>query len=138
MKKQNIVIAAILSLVVLASGCEFNVKLNSDASPSPTSVVIVSPTPEPTPKPTEKPTPEPSPELIPEPTDESTPEPAQTAKPAALKSQNNNSATVYRTETGNKYHRSGCQYLKYSKIKTTVKSAKESGLTPCKVCAPPQ
>ena len=47
------------------------------------------------------------------------------------------SATVYRTRTGKKYHREGCQHLK-SKIETTVDEARAMGLKPCKVCSPPQ
>jgi competence protein ComEC len=117
MKRQNLITAAILSLVVLASGCEFSVNLNSNASLSPSPTIIASPTAEPTPEPT--------------------PEPAQTSKSAAAKTQNN-SAAVYRTETGSKYHRASCHHLKYSKIKTTIKSAKARGLSPCKVCSPPR
>ena len=48
----------------------------------------------------------------------------------------NNSIVVYRTNTGAKYHRSGCSYLK-SKIETTVDEAKRMGLTPCSRCNPP-
>lgn len=44
--------------------------------------------------------------------------------------------TVYVTETGSKYHRSSCHYLKKSKIKTTKSKAKNSGYTACKVCKP--
>lgn len=49
----------------------------------------------------------------------------------------NNSAVVYRTKTGSKYHRAGCSYLK-SSIQTTVSQAKSMGLTPCSRCKPPQ
>lgn len=45
---------------------------------------------------------------------------------------------VYITRTGAKYHRSGCRYLKKSKIKVTLKWAKQHGYTPCKVCKPPK
>jgi len=48
------------------------------------------------------------------------------------------SATVYRTKSGEKYHRSGCQYLNKSKIETTVDSAKAIGLSPCSKCSPPR
>ncbi len=47
-----------------------------------------------------------------------------------------NSSVVYRTKTGKKYHTEDCYMLK-SKIKTTVKEAKELGLEPCKICNPP-
>ncbi len=43
---------------------------------------------------------------------------------------------VYRTSTGQKYHNSGCSYLK-SKIQTTVNEAKSMGLAPCSRCNPP-
>ena len=47
------------------------------------------------------------------------------------------SPTVYRTKTGEKYHRSSCLHLK-SKIETTVEDAQSMGLKPCSVCQPPQ
>lgn len=46
--------------------------------------------------------------------------------------------TVYITKTGHKYHRESCQYLRQSKIKTTLEKAKAKGLEPCKVCTPPK
>jgi hypothetical protein len=45
--------------------------------------------------------------------------------------------TVYVTKTGAKYHKSTCQYLKYSKIESTVEKATNSGYTACSVCKPP-
>ncbi len=45
--------------------------------------------------------------------------------------------TVYITETGAKYHRSGCRYLSKSKIETTLSKATAKGYEPCKVCNPP-
>ena len=49
----------------------------------------------------------------------------------------NQSEVVYRTNTGKKYHRSGCSYLK-SKIATTVSEAQAMGLAPCSRCNPPR
>lgn len=46
--------------------------------------------------------------------------------------------TVYITKTGKKYHRSGCRYLRQSKIAISLSNAKSSGYTPCKVCNPPR
>lgn len=46
--------------------------------------------------------------------------------------------TVYITETGNKYHTSGCRYLSKSKIAITLDEAKARGYTPCGVCKPPR
>lgn len=61
----------------------------------------------------------------PEPTPQPTPEP-QT------------SVTVYVTNTGEKYHRWGCQYLWNSSIAVTLDYALASGYTPCSRCNPPR
>jgi hypothetical protein len=45
--------------------------------------------------------------------------------------------TVYVTKTGKKYHLDGCQYLRLSKIETTLASAKQRGYEACLVCKPP-
>ena len=45
--------------------------------------------------------------------------------------------TVYITDTGKKYHRDGCQYLKKSKIPISLEKAKKS-YSPCSKCHPPQ
>lgn len=45
--------------------------------------------------------------------------------------------TVYVTRTGSKYHRSGCQYLRRSRIPVSLKEAKQS-YEPCSVCRPPR
>ena len=44
------------------------------------------------------------------------------------------SVTVYITRTGEKYHRSGCQYLRQSKIPIELATAKARGYTACSVC----
>ena len=44
--------------------------------------------------------------------------------------------TVYITRTGAKYHRSGCRYLRQSKIAISKSSAQSQGYTACKVCRP--
>ena len=44
--------------------------------------------------------------------------------------------TVYTTKTGEKYHKSSCRYLKYSKKETTIKNAIALGYDACKVCKP--
>jgi hypothetical protein len=49
-----------------------------------------------------------------------------------------NDVTVYITDTGDKYHKDGCRYLKKSKIPIKLSEAKDKGYTPCKVCKPPQ
>jgi len=45
--------------------------------------------------------------------------------------------TVYITNTGKKYHSSGCRYLSKSRIPISLTSAKKRGHTPCSVCRPP-
>lgn len=54
--------------------------------------------------------------------------------PAA--SADNGGTTVYVTQTGYAYHRSGCYHLK-SRIPMTLREAVESGYSPCKDCKPP-
>ncbi len=49
----------------------------------------------------------------------------------------NQSITVYITDTGEKYHRSGCRYLKKSKYAISLSDAKAQGYDPCSVCDPP-
>ena len=44
--------------------------------------------------------------------------------------------TVYTTNTGEKYHKSSCRYLKYSKKEYTLKKVKALGFTACSVCKP--
>lgn len=46
------------------------------------------------------------------------------------------SKTVYITDTGEKYHSSGCQYLRKSKHAISISQAKSRGYTPCSKCRP--
>lgn len=46
------------------------------------------------------------------------------------------SKVVYTTNTGKKYHRAGCRYLKKGKIRIKLSEAKAQGLTPCSICCP--
>ncbi len=48
--------------------------------------------------------------------------------------QNTNSAIVYVTNTGKKYHKSSCSYLKKSKIQMNLSEAQSEGYTPCSRC----
>ena len=43
-------------------------------------------------------------------------------------------STVYITNTGNKYHRTGCRYLDESQVPVSIESAKSQGYTACQVC----
>jgi hypothetical protein len=45
-------------------------------------------------------------------------------------------AKVYITNSGTKYHRAGCRYLKKSALDIELDAAKKAGYTPCKVCKP--
>ncbi len=45
--------------------------------------------------------------------------------------------SVYRTKTGEKYHREGCSSLSKSKSALSVSQAKSKGLGPCSRCNPP-
>nr|WP_315022511.1 hypothetical protein [uncultured Aminipila sp.] len=47
-----------------------------------------------------------------------------------------NEYTVYITETGSKYHRDGCRYLKQSQISISKSNAINQGYTPCSICNP--
>ena len=49
----------------------------------------------------------------------------------------NESSIVYITNTGSKYHRDGCQYLRQSQHAITLGSALEEGYSPCSKCNPP-
>ena len=55
---------------------------------------------------------------------------------ASLYNVHSQETTVYTTNTGTKYHRSSCRYLKQSKNKTTIKKAIAAGNSACKVCKP--
>ena len=46
--------------------------------------------------------------------------------------------TVYVTETGEKYHRDGCQYLRKSQIPISLDNAIDTGYGPCSKCDPPR
>lgn len=45
-------------------------------------------------------------------------------------------SVVYVTETGSKYHRAGCSYLKKSSIPMSKETAKSQGYTACSKCNP--
>ena len=44
------------------------------------------------------------------------------------------STYVYVTDTGSKYHKSGCRYLSQSKIRMKLSDARSAGYEPCSVC----
>ncbi len=53
-------------------------------------------------------------------------------------STNVSSQTVYVTKTGEKYHKTNCRYLKYSKKELTLERALTYGYKDCSVCKPPK
>ena len=57
-----------------------------------------------------------------------------TAEEAEQEPSDRTSQTVYVTETGSKYHRSGCGYLRRSKHAISLDDAKAKGYTPCSRC----
>lgn len=61
---------------------------------------------------------------------------APTAEEPPRKQAQPESATVYVTKTGAKYHRAGCQYLRKSSIAIPLNEAKR-GYSPCSKCGPP-
>ncbi len=73
-----------------------------------------------------------------------TPKPTKTiiatAAPTVKKTANpsGGSTTVYITDTGEKYHKSGCRYLSKSKHAISLEKARAQGYTPCSVCKPPR
>lgn len=62
---------------------------------------------------------------------------AQQQAQAAAQAQQNNDPTVYITNTGGKYHRAGCRFLKQSQIEKHLSEVK-GVYGPCGVCNPPQ
>mgnify|MGYP000014758105 FL=1 len=61
-----------------------------------------------------------------------------TKKPKKYSSSKADSVTVYVTDTGHKYHKKNCSYLKYSKNEITLSEAIDENYSPCLVCVPPE
>ncbi len=57
-----------------------------------------------------------------------------TKKKANSTKQDDASVMVHVTQTGKKYHKQGCSYLRYSDHKISLKTAKENGYIPCQRC----
>lgn len=64
--------------------------------------------------------------------------PAPKPDPTPVKPSDNQSVTVYKTETGSKYHKDKCSSLSKSKIPISLKDAQAQNLGPCSKCNPPQ
>ena len=133
MKRLSLFLSFLCSLCILAGCTESTVSSNPKSTSnipwrtiSPT--ITVTPTATPKITPTPKPTATPKPTPVPKPT--ATPVPEQTIAPEPVEE------TVYITNTGEKYHRSGCRYLRKSKIAISLSNAKSRGYEPCKVCNP--
>lgn len=59
---------------------------------------------------------------------------ASSGSASAASAGESNSQTVYITKTGSKYHNSGCQYLRQSKIAISLSDAKAQGYSACSRC----
>lgn len=71
--------------------------------------------------------------------EEAAPTPSPSPAPSAGSGQasGDDETIVYITDTGEKYHRGNCRYLKKSKHAISLADAKAQGYTPCSVCDPP-
>jgi len=93
---------------------------------APATTPVVTPAPTPTTQKVVAPAPAPAPVA-----------PPVVVTPAPAPKQTPQTAAVFVTKTGAKYHRDGCRYLSKSKIPISLSDAK-SGYGPCSVCNPPQ
>lgn len=75
--------------------------------------------------------------IAPSPTTTKPPVTTTTQKSVAPPAGGGGGTTVYITNTGEKYHSDGCQYLSKSKIPISLSDAKARGYTPCSRCGPP-
>ena len=141
------IICLAFAFLLLLSGCTDHKQAQNIKVYTPEPAATASPS-------VEMPAEEPTATVIPsseEPTETPSAEPTQTAKPAAETkkpaavssstpkpkldaSSVENSATVYITKSGKKYHRDGCSSLAKSKISTTKSKAVAQGYTPCAKC----
>ena len=126
-KKLFALFLAVLTFCGLA-GCSYSV----DSEPSFTQSPVSSPTAY-TPEPA---TPVPTLEQTPEKTQKKQQQATQKPKKTQSTKTEDKTGTVYITDTGDKYHRSGCRYLKKSKHAISLSNAKAQGYTPCSVCKP--
>jgi len=141
MKKLKLKLSLLLVLLVALTGCT---NASTQASPVllPSNSPVVSASPSVSPSPI--PSPVPSALFTPNPTvraagAESTIIVDVTPAPTlSTKQEIPVETTVYITNTGKKYHRDGCRYLKKSKIAISLTDAKADGYTPCSVCNPPE
>ena len=103
------------------------------ANPRPTPTITARPTPRPTPTPTKPITIDPNIReyIIIDPY--KTSPPTTTNKPKTEKN-DANSITVYVTDTGSKYHKKGCQYLRQSSNPMSLEKARKRGYSACSRC----
>ena len=138
-KRLSLIPIFLLCMVVLTACSTQSVSL---PSPAPTSAVNTTPwassTPSPTPSDTAAQTPKASSSATKQPTKAPTQKATATPTKKAMATPKpaDTSATVYITDTGKKYHRSGCRYLKDSKHAISLEKAKQNGYSPCSVCNP--
>lgn len=120
------------TIIVTSDGS--NISVNK--KPSEALAAVPKPTPTPAPAPTPTPTPQPEPKPEPTPAPQPTPAPVPEPTPAPAPQQPAVGNVVFITDTGKKYHRSGCRYLKDSKIEISLSDAQSQGYEPCGVCKP--
>lgn len=58
----------------------------------------------------------------------------ESAHSNAPDAQDKQTSTVYITNSGKKYHRDGCRYLKQNKLSVSLEEAQSQGYEPCSVC----
>lgn len=68
---------------------------------------------------------------------EETPDTEKAAVEAPKAETSQDDITVYITNSGSKYHTSGCRHLSKSKIPISLSDAKARGYSPCGTCRPP-
>lgn len=115
---------------IIATSDGSNISVNKN--PSEALAAVPKPTPTPAPAPTPKPEPKPEPTPAPQPTPAPVPEPT----PAPAPQQPAVGNIVYVADSGTKYHRSDCSYLKKSKNEISLEDAISRGYTPCSRCNP--
>lgn len=64
-------------------------------------------------------------------------EPASSETQSETEESTEQEIMVYITDTGTKYHKSGCRHLRDSKHEISLSSAKAQGYEPCGTCHPP-
>ena len=129
----KVIVSALIGILFVSSLFGSNDTPTVTTMPKPTIVATTSPTPAPTTtiQPTLAPTPIPTavPEIeVPQTV------PVEDVSESSISTDETDEITVYVTNSGKKYHRSGCQYLSSSKIPISLEDAESEGYEPCSKC----